>query len=156
MMRAAKPVLTPHDPDFESRVRESFERQGAMKLIGATLEMVAPGEVEIYMPFREDLTQQHGFVHAGIITTIMDNACGFAAYSLMPADASVLSVEFKVNLLAPAKGEAFIARGEVIKPGKTITVCNGEVYAPGEDNKLIATMTATLIMLQGRTGIPQG
>ncbi|MED4581222.1 PaaI family thioesterase [Brevibacillus choshinensis] len=155
-MKATKPILTPHDPEYAERVRESFERQGAMKLIGATLAKVAPGEVEIYLPYREDLTQQHGFVHAGIVTTIVDNACGFAAYSLMPADASVLSVEFKVNLLAPAKGDGFIARGEVIKPGRTITVCNGEVYAPGEDNKLIATMTATVIMLQGRSGIPQG
>lgn len=106
-MKASKPVLTPHDPDYTQRVRESFERQGAMKLIGATLEKVAPGEVEIYLPFREDLTQQHGFVHAGIVTTIVDNACGFAAYSLMPPDASVLSVEFKVNLLAPANAFLF-------------------------------------------------
>ncbi|MFY0545286.1 PaaI family thioesterase [Brevibacillus sp. H7] len=147
----------PKNPDFHSRVETSFARQAAMNLIGAELVKVEPGEVEIELPFRSDLTQQHGFLHAGMVTTIVDNACGFAALSLMPPDASVLSVEFKVNLLSPAKGERFLARGKVLKPGQTITVCSGEVFSIGEgEPKLVATMLATLIMLQGRPGMVPG
>ncbi|MGB8518893.1 MAG: PaaI family thioesterase [Candidatus Tumulicola sp.] len=128
-----------------------------MRSIGANLSKVAPGEVEIVVPFREDLTQQHGFLHAGIITTIVDSACGYAAFSLMPAGASVLTIEFKVNLLAPAKGETFLARGIVIKPGKTITVCAGEVFGRGTgDPILVATMTATVMTLLGRPGVAEG
>lgn len=144
-MKFPKPSFAPRNPDYERVVQENFERQAVMKLIGAELGKVAPGEVEILLPFREELTQQHGYLHAGIITTIVDNACGFAALSLMPPDSSVLSVEFKVNLMSPAKGERFIARGEVIKPGRTITVCTGEVYAIGENEpKLVSSMTATM------------
>jgi uncharacterized protein (TIGR00369 family) len=128
-----------------------------MNLIGAELVKVVPGEVEIQIPYRHDLTQQHGFLHAGIITTIVDSACGYAAFSLMPPDASVLTVEFKVNLLSPAKGELFVARGKVVKPGRTITVCSGEVFSmDDEEPKLLATMTATMIMLQGRPGVTPG
>lgn len=128
-----------------------------MRLIGAELEDVRAGAVTIRMPFRDDLTQQHGFVHAGIVTTIVDSACGYAAFSLMPAGSSVLSVEFKINLLAPAKGESFLAKGAVIKPGKTITFCSGEVYAISADSqKLIATMSSTMMRLGDRPGLTEG
>ncbi len=153
---AANP-LTPQTPDFRERVQESYGKQTALALLGAHLAKVEPGEVEIHLPFRADLTQQHGFLHAGIVTTVVDSACGYAAFSLMPADASVLSVEFKMNLLAPAKGEWFLARGKVVKPGRTITVCAGEVFAMGDhEPKLVATMSATMITLQDRPGISPG
>jgi uncharacterized protein (TIGR00369 family) len=130
------------DPNFERRVRENFSQQRVMQLIGASLEKVEPGIVEISIPFREDLTQQDGFMHAGIVTTILDSACGYAAYTLMPAASSVLSVEFKVNLLAPANGSRISARAEVKRSGRTLTVCNADAFA---DGKLCATMLATMI-----------
>lgn len=141
-------------PDFEEKVRQSFARQTVMKTIGAIMTRVAAGEVDIEMPFREDLSQQHGFIHAGIITTLIDSACGYAALTLMPEDAAVLTVEFKVNLLSPARGEKMIARGRVTKPGRTVTVCAGDVFAltAGEE-KLIATMLATMIALRDREGM---
>jgi uncharacterized protein (TIGR00369 family) len=149
--------FTPRTKDFRERVQSSFSRQKVMNLIGAELVRIEPGEVDIQIPYRYDLTQQHGFMHAGVITTVVDSACGYAALSLMPADASVLTVEFKVNLLSPAKGEWFLAKGKVVKPGQTITVCSGEVYAMGEkEPKLVAAMTATMIMLQGRPGVTSG
>lgn len=149
--------FTPLTPDFERRVQSSFSAQPFMNLIGAELVKIIPGEVEIKLPFRSNLTQQHGFMHAGIMATIADNACGYAAFSLMPADASVLSIEFKVNLLSPAKGDSFLARGKVIKPGRTITVCSGEVFAISEgEPKLVATMAATMMTLQGRPGVVPG
>ena len=136
----------PQDPEFESRVRESFARQRVMQLIGAMLSRIEPGAIDISLPFREDLTQQNGFIHAGIVTTIADSACGYAAYTLMPAGASVLSVEFKVNLLRPAAGEILLAEAQVIKPGNTLTVTRADVYArAGERTTLIATMLATMI-----------
>lgn len=139
------------------RVRASFARQKAMETIGAKLVRVEPGEVEIELPFREDLTQQHGFIHAGVITAVVDSACGYAAYSLMPPGASVLTVEFKVNLLAPARGERFRALGKVVKAGKTISVCHGEVVAVGEQGeKLVAAMSATMMTLIGRPGVTPG
>jgi uncharacterized protein (TIGR00369 family) len=148
--------FAPQTPDFDNRVRSSFAKQAVMNLIGAELVKVLPGKVEILLPFRNDLTQQHGFLHAGIITTLVDSACGYAALSLMPAGASVLTVEFKVNLLAPAKGERFVARGKVVKPGRTITVCAGEVFALGsEDPKSVSTMTATMMTLQGRPDVAE-
>src|SRR4029453_11915498 len=107
------------NPAFAEEIRQSFGKQAIMDLIGASLTRIEPGVVEITLPYRADLTQQHGYVHAGIVTTIADTACGYAAYSLMPPESEVLSVEFKVNLLRPAKGELFVARAEVIKPGKT-------------------------------------
>src|SRR5262249_42287659 len=122
-------TFQPQDPDFEARVRASYARQQVMTTIGANLVAVAPGAVAMELPFRSDLTQQHGFLHAGIVTTIADSACGYAAFSLMPAKAAVLTVEYKVNLLAPAKGERLIARGRVLKPGRTLTVCAGDVFA---------------------------
>ncbi len=145
------PAFQPADPDFEARVRASFARQRAMVTLGAKLSHVAPGEVDIVLPFREDLTQQHGFLHAGITTSIVDSACGFAALTLMPAGAAVLTIEFKVNLLAPGEGERFIARGRVLKPGRTITVGSGEVVAVrGGAERLVATMTATNMTIRDR------
>jgi len=117
----------PKDPAFETRIRESFGRQKVMGLIGATLAGVTAGRVEIALPFRDDLTQQHGFFHAGIVGTIADSAGGFAAYTLMPAGSSVLSVEYKINLMAPADGERLLASGQVVRPGRTLTVCDLEV-----------------------------
>jgi uncharacterized protein (TIGR00369 family) len=134
------------DSDYEQRVRESFARQRVMQLIGATLRRVEPGAVDIVLPFRMDLTQQNEYIHAGIITTVADSACGYAAYTLMPAGSEVLSVEFKVNLLRPAGGKTFFAEGRVLKAGQTLTVTRCDVYArTGEESKLIATMLATMI-----------
>ncbi len=144
-------------PDFGERVHSSFSKQMVMNLIGAELAKVLPGEVEIHLPFHQKLTQQNGFLHAGITTTIMDSACGYAALTLMPAGASVLTVEFKVNLLSPAKGQTFMARGTVVKPGRTITFCSGEVWALGSNApKLVATMSATAMTLQDPPGQAEG
>jgi uncharacterized protein (TIGR00369 family) len=133
------------------RVRASFAKQKVMATIGATLERVEPGAVTIAMPPNPSLTQQHGYLHAGIIATIADSACGYAALSLMPDDAAVLSIEFKTNMLAPADGERFIARGKVIKPGRTIMVCDATVHAVRNgQEKLVATMTGTMMVVQGR------
>jgi len=135
----------PKDPDFENRVRANFIQQRVMSLIGAELITVEPGIVEIAIRMRDDLTQQNGFIHAGIITTVLDSACGYAAYTLMPAASSVLSVEFKVNLLSPAIGEQIIARAEVKRAGKLLTVCTADAIA---DGKICATMLATMICRQ--------
>lgn len=141
------------DPDFETRVRENFARQKLMTTIRANLAEVAPGKVIIEMPFNENFTQQHNFVHAGIITAIVDSACGYAAFTLMPLDAEVLSVEYKVNFLLPAVGEKFIARGQVIKTGRTITVCDGSVAAINEGKeKIVAMMLATMISIKKNSG----
>jgi uncharacterized protein (TIGR00369 family) len=121
-----------------------------MNLIGGELTRVEPGVIEITLPYRADLTQQHGYVHAGIITTIADSACGYAAYTLMPPGSDVLAVEFKVNLLRPAKGETFVARAEVIKSGRTLTVVRADVHAVGQDDRreLVAIMQGTMMRLQ--------
>jgi uncharacterized protein (TIGR00369 family) len=132
-------------------VRASFARQKAMALIGATLKNVAAGRVEIALPFRDDLTQQKGYIHGGILGMIADSACGYAAYSLMPASASLVTVEYKINILAPARS-SLVARGEVIRPGRTLTVARGEVYA--EDGKHVATMQQTLMMLPDTPDTP--
>ena len=138
----------PIEPDFETRIRSSFERQGVMKTIGAHLAQVSPGEVHIELPWSKAVTQQHGFVHAGILSTIADNACGYAAYTLMPAGSEVLGVENKINFLAPAKGERFIAIGKVIKAGRTLAVCSGEVWAYNNGEKtLVAVMQTTMMAL---------
>lgn len=138
-----------------ARVRASFEKQKIMRLLGATLTSIEPGQVEITLPFREDLTQQHGFLHAGAVTTILDSACGYAALSVMPEGAGVLSIEFKVNLLAPAKGSGFIARGRVVRSGRTIVVCSGDVVVlqDGKEEQSVATMLATMLVVQDRPGI---
>ncbi|PYS86341.1 MAG: thioesterase [Acidobacteria bacterium] len=137
------------DPNFEARVRASFALQNIMQLIGARLSRVEPGIVEIDLDSRSDLTQQNGYVHAGIVTTILDSACGYAAHTLMPANSGVLSVEFKVNLLAPAQGERISARAEVKRSGRTLTVCTADAFAiNGEDETLCATMLATMFCVK--------
>lgn len=142
------------DPDFENRVRASFGRQKLMGAIGAELTRLVPGEAEISLPYRDDLTQQHGFVHAGIIATIADTASGYAAFSLMPADTAVLTVEYKINLISPAVGELFIARGRVIRPGKRLSVCTAEVMAYHQGKgKTVATMLATMMALPNQEGL---
>lgn len=135
------------NPSFVEEIRQSFARQSVMNLIGAKLARIEPGVVEINLPYRPDLSQQHGYLHAGIVSTIADTACGYAAFSLMPAGSEVLSVEFKVNLLRPARGEHFVARAEVVKAGKTLTVVRADVFAVSEEkeDELIATMQATMI-----------
>ena len=148
------PDFTPTHPDFAQRVRASFERQGAMATLGASLAAVEPGRVVIELPWAQPLTQQHGFLHAGIVATALDSACGYAGFSLMPLDAAVLTIEFKINLLAPARGERFRMEGLVLKPGRTITVAEGRAYAlDGGKEKLVATMNATLMAVVGRDGI---
>jgi uncharacterized protein (TIGR00369 family) len=140
--------FTPRDPNFEPRIRSSFARQRVMNTIGATMTTVEPGRIEITMPFRDDLTQQNGYMHAGIVATILDSACGYAALSLMPADVDALTVEYKINLLRPAVGEKLIARASVIKAGKTLTVSSGEVVArTGEKEAIVATMTGTIMTM---------
>ncbi len=141
-------AFNPPDPGFESRVRSSFNLQQLMRTISAKLVKVGPGEVHIEIPFQQALTQQNGFIHAGIITSIVDSACGYAAYSLMTATSGVLTVEYKINLLSPAIGERFLAIGKVRKPGRTLTVCEGDVFAhTGGEEKLVATMLATMMRL---------
>jgi uncharacterized protein (TIGR00369 family) len=146
--------LTPSDPDFEARTRASFARQRAMATLGARLTRVAPGEVDIDLPYREDLTQQHGFIHAGILSTVLDSACGYAAFTLMPADAGVLSIEFKVNLLAPAHGEVIRVRARVVRAGRTISVCTGDAFAVRDgQERHVTTMTATMMTVTGRENV---
>ena len=142
----------PADPDFAARIRASFARQKAMALIGASLTRVAPGSVEIALPFRDDLTQQKGYIHGGIIGMIADSAAGYAAYSLMPADCSLVTVEYKLNILSPATS-SLVARGEVVKAGRTLTIARGEVYA--DDGKHIASMQQTLMMLANTPDTPE-
>jgi uncharacterized protein (TIGR00369 family) len=142
----------PADPNFAGRIRASFGRQKAMGLIGASLTVVEPGQVEVALPYRDDLTQQKGFIHGGIIGMIADTACGYAAYSLMPADCSLVTVEYKINILAPARA-SLVARGEVVRAGRTLTVTRGEVYS--EDGKHVASMQQTLMMLPGTPDTPE-
>lgn len=138
------------DPHYEQRVRDSFARQAAMALIGASMTRVEPGRCEIELPVREELTQQHKFVHGGVVGMIADSAGGYAAFTLMPADASVLTVEYKINMLAPAKGERLIARGEVLKPGRTLSIVRADVVAiDGAREVLVAAMQQTLMVMHG-------
>jgi uncharacterized protein (TIGR00369 family) len=135
------------DPHFAVRIRESFGRQKAMGLIGAALTSVEPGAVEIALPYRDELTQQKGFVHGGIIGMIADTACGYAAFSLMPAGGSLVTVEYKMNILTPARS-SLVARGHVVKAGRTLTIARAEVYA--DDGSHVATMQQTLMALPDR------
>ena len=147
-VRPARKNFEPRNPDWEATVRGSFARQGAMKLIGAELIALAPGHCEIRLPFRDDLTQQHGYFHAGMTGTIVDSAAGYAGLTLMPAGAEVLSVEFKLNLLAPADGEFLVAEGQVLKSGRNLVITRGEVYAIKNGHAThCATMQQTLMTM---------
>lgn len=147
-------VWVPKDSLYRQRVEDSFALQGVMQTLGARLEKLEPGAVDIGLAWDRSLTQQHGFLHAGVVSTALDSACGYAAFSLMPEDAAVLTIEFKINLLAPAKGERFRMEGRVLKPGRTITVCEGRAYAQQDQKEtLIATMNCTLMTVMGRTDI---
>lgn len=139
----------PTDKHFKSRISSSFNRQEIMKTIGGSLVKVEPGEVHIEFNYDKSLTQQHGYIHAGIVTTVVDNACGYAAYTLMPADSEVLTIEYKVNFMSPAKGEKFKGIGRVIKHGRNLTVCTGDVVAiDGGKEKIVAIMQATMISVR--------
>jgi uncharacterized protein (TIGR00369 family) len=139
------------DPNFEARVRASFARQAFMATLGARLVVVQPGQVVIELQFRPDLTQQHGFLHAGVIASVVDSACGYAALSLMPAGTGVLSVEFKINLMKPAAGSSFRALGKVVRAGRTLTVCTGELEADG--GAIVAVMQATMMTVRDQEGL---
>lgn len=142
------------DGDYAERIHESFSRQGLMQTLGATLTKVAPGYVEIEMPFGDQLSQQHGFFHAGGIASIVDTAGGYAGASLFAADEGVLTVEFKLNLMAPADGDLLIASGTVIKPGRTLTITQGEVIVEkAGERKVCALMQQTLMRIVNRPGI---
>ena len=137
--------FTPADPGFEARCRASFGRQKAMRLIGATILTLGPGRCEVELPYRDDLTQQKGFVHGGVVGMIADSACGYAAYSLMPATSSLVTVEYKINIVAPAKNRGtLVASGLVLKPGRTLTLARADVH---EDGRLVAVMQQTLMQL---------
>ena len=149
----------PRDPDFEQRVRASFQRQRVMGLFGATLSGIAPGAVDIDLPFRDDLAQQHGFLHAGVSATVVDSACGYAALTLMEPGTGVVSVEFKVQLLAPAAGRRFRASGRVVRAGRTLTVVAGELHAwtdgdaADSEGAVVAMLTGTMMTVRGRPGL---
>jgi uncharacterized protein (TIGR00369 family) len=143
----------PKNPDFRRVATVTFDRQRAMRALGISIARLEPGEVDLAMAYSSDFTQQNGFIHAGIITAGLDSACGIAAFTLMPEGSDILTVEFKTNLLAPAKGERFVFRGVVVKPGRTLTVCDGRAYAEQDGSEtLIATMTGTLMALPRREG----
>jgi uncharacterized protein (TIGR00369 family) len=138
----------PKDPDFKARITQSFSEQAVMQHINASLIGIEAGQVEIGIPYQAQLTQQDGFIHAGISSTIMDSACGYAAFTLMPVEARVLTIEFKINLLAPAAGDSFRAIGKVRKPGRSVFVSEAELYASSnETDKLVATMVGTLMAM---------
>ncbi len=148
------PDETPSRPDPVARVRASFAKQGLMSHLGATLGRIAPGEVEIVLTPSDRVSQQHGFVHAGAVAAIADSAAGYSALTLMPASAGVLTTEFKINLLAPAAGDRLVARGRVVKAGRTLTLAQAEVFAEKDGgSKLVALLTATLMTIEGREGI---
>lgn len=157
MSTAPAPDFKPADADYAARVRESFAQQAAMTLIGAELVEVAPGRTVMTLAHSERVTQQHGFIHAGIVSTALDSACGYAAATLMPADAGVLTIEFKVNLLAPARGPLLRVEGRVTKAGRTISVADGQAWQPHPtrpgENQLVATITATLMTVTGRDDV---
>jgi uncharacterized protein (TIGR00369 family) len=147
------PRFEPKNPDYRAIATDTFNRQRAMRTLGISIARLEPGEVDLSMAYSPDFTQQNGFVHAGIITAGLDNACGIAAFTLMPAGSDILTVEFKTNLLAPARGERFAFRATVVKPGRTLTFCEGRAYADHDGVEiLIATMTGTLMALPRREG----
>lgn len=146
--------MQPIDPEFESRIRESFAKQGAMSTLGATLERVEAGRIEIRMPFSANFVQHNGYIHAGFLTTIVDSAAGYAAYTVAPPGTNVLTVEYKANFLAPGKGDWFLARGEVVKAGRTLVIAKGDVYAhrAGAEPVHVVTLTSTIMILPGKAG----
>ena len=145
-------ALQPLDADYVRRVRESFDRQGLMRHLGAQLADLRPGLAEIRVRHRDEITQQHGYFHAGVSGAIADTACGYAAYTLMPADSTVLTVEYKINLLAPADGEELIARARVVRSGKTLKICTAELYVRKKEAEVhCATMLATIMCLPGKS-----
>ena len=145
------PRFEPKNPDYRAIATDTFNRQRAMRTLGISIARLEPGEVDLSMAYSPDFTQQNGFVHAGIITAGLDNACGIAAFTLMPAGSDILTVEFKTNLLAPARGERFVFRATVVKPGRTLTFCERRAYADHDGlETLIATMTGTLMALPRR------
>ncbi|MDP6067194.1 MAG: PaaI family thioesterase [Alphaproteobacteria bacterium] len=149
------PVLSPRDPDFARRVAASFERQAFMRHIGAELVAVTPGACEIALPYRPELCQQHGFFHGGVVSTLADNVCGYAAFSLAGAEDSILTVEFKVNILSPGQGERLLARGQVVKAGRTLTISEARVYSVVEGQEtLCAVALETLMPLADRADEP--
>ncbi|MBR1229792.1 MULTISPECIES: PaaI family thioesterase [unclassified Bradyrhizobium] len=145
----------PKNPDYREIATDTFERQHAMRTLGISIARLEPGEVELAMAYSAELTQQNGFVHAGIVTAGLDSACGIAAFTLMPVGSDILTVEFKTNLLAPARGQRFAFRASVVKPGRTLTVCEGRAYAEHDGvETLVATMTGTLMALPRRASAP--
>ena len=145
------PRFEPKNPDFREVATATFAAQRAMQTLGIRIARLEPGEVDLAMDYAPEYSQQNGFMHAGIITAGLDNACGIAAFTLMPAGTDILTVEFKTNLLAPAKGERFEFRGQVVKPGRTLTVCEGRAYAINNGvESLVATMTGTLMAIMPR------
>ena len=139
------------DPAFAERVRTSFDRQRFMGTLGARLGRVAPGEVDIELPVRDALSQQHGFVHAGALASVLDSAAGYAAFTLMPPGAAVLSIEFKINMLEPARGATIVARGRVVRAGRTISVCRADAVAFDDGSEtIVATLTGTMMCVEGR------
>lgn len=148
-------MLNAPDPNYAAKVAESLSKQGAVTAIDGKLVSVEPGRVVLELPFSHRITQQHGFVHAGVLATMLDSSAGYAAFSLMPEDTAVLTIEFKTSLMAPAKGERFRFEGRVIKPGRTIIFCEADAVAIGEDGteKKVAHMTATMMVVTGRENI---
>jgi uncharacterized protein (TIGR00369 family) len=147
-----KPRFEIQDPEYQRRVRDSFARQGLMKHLGAELVSLELGGVEIRVPFRRELTQQHGYFHAGVTGAIADSACGYAAYTLMPADSSVLTVEYKMNLLAPADEEELVARARVVRSGRTLKICTADVFVlKGGAENHCATALSTIMCMVGKT-----
>ncbi len=145
------PRFQPKNPDYRKIATATFDGQQAMRTLGISITRLEPGEVDFAMPYSSAFTQQNGFIHAGIITAGLDSACGIAAFTLMPAGSDILTVEFKTNLLAPAKGERFVFRARVIKPGRTLTVCEAQAFGISEGvESLVATMTGTLMALPRR------
>ena len=151
-MRSEMPQFQPRDPNYAERVRASFNLQHAMSLIGAEMALVEPGYVEIHLPHKAEITQQHGFIHGGVVGMIADSAAGYAANTLTPADTSVLTVEYKMNLVAPADGQRLVARGEVVRPGRTLIVTRADVYAIRDEQwTLCAIMQQTIMAMQGKS-----
>ena len=148
------PDFPARNPDYDARVRASFARQALMTTMGMRIEELAPGKIALAMAHDPALTQQHGFLHGGIVASGLDTACGFAAFSLMPADAAVLTVEFKPNFLNPAQGDSFRFEAEVIKPGRTLVIVEARAYGVTDGaSRLVATMSATMMAIQGREGV---